>query len=66
MKTRLLSARLLSALVGLAISFALPTIAQEKEEVNPKILAGIQAKTTSPRAASSSFGSRAFGRTGVR
>ena len=43
MKTRLLSARLLSALIGLAISFALPTIAQEKEEVNPKILAGIQA-----------------------
>jgi hypothetical protein len=35
--------RLLLALAGLTISFALPTIAQEKEEVNPKILAGIQA-----------------------
>jgi hypothetical protein len=35
--------RLRLALVGLAISFALPTFAQEKEEVNPKILAGIQA-----------------------
>ena len=27
--------RLLVALVGLAISFALPAFAQEKEEVNP-------------------------------
>jgi hypothetical protein len=31
------------ALVGLAISFALPVFAQEKEEVDPKILAAIQA-----------------------
>ena len=35
--------RLLLALAGLTISFALPTIALEKEEVNPKILAAIQA-----------------------
>jgi hypothetical protein len=35
--------RYLLALVGLAISFALPTFGQEKEEVNPKILAAIQA-----------------------
>ena len=35
--------RLLLALAGLTIGFALPTIAQEKEEVNPKILAAIQA-----------------------
>jgi hypothetical protein len=31
------------ALVGLAISFALPVFAQEKEEVDPKVLAAIQA-----------------------
>jgi hypothetical protein len=35
--------RILLALVGLAIGFALPTFAQEKKEVNPKILAAIQA-----------------------
>ena len=29
--------RLLGALVGLAISFALPTFAQQKETVNPQI-----------------------------
>jgi hypothetical protein len=35
--------RLLLALVGLTIGFVVPAFAQEKEEVNPKILAGIQA-----------------------
>jgi hypothetical protein len=35
--------RLLLALVVLAIGFAVPVFAEEKEEVNPKILAAIQA-----------------------
>jgi len=35
--------RLLLALVGLTIGFVAPVFAQEKEEVNPKILAAIQA-----------------------
>ena len=35
--------RLLLALVGLTIGFVVPVFAQEKEEVNPKILAAIQA-----------------------
>jgi hypothetical protein len=35
--------RLLLALVGLTIGFVVPAFAQEKEEVDPKILAGIQA-----------------------
>jgi hypothetical protein len=35
--------RLLLALVGLAIGFVVPAFAQKKEEVDPKILAGIQA-----------------------
>ena len=35
--------RLLGALVGLAISFALPTFAQQKETVDPKILEQLDA-----------------------
>jgi hypothetical protein len=35
--------RLLLALVGLTIGFVVPVFAQEKEEVNSKILAAIQA-----------------------
>jgi ketosteroid isomerase-like protein len=35
--------RLLLALVGLTIGFVVPVFAQEKEEVNPRILAAIQA-----------------------
>ena len=35
--------RLLGALVGLAISFTLPTFAQEKETVDPKILEQLDA-----------------------
>jgi hypothetical protein len=34
--------RLLLTITGLAISFALPTFAQQKKEVKPKILAAIQ------------------------
>ena len=37
MKTRLLGALVGSALVGFAISFALPTFAQQKETVDPKL-----------------------------
>ena len=35
--------RLLGALVGLAISFALPTFAQEKETVDPQIIEQVNA-----------------------
>ena len=36
--------RLLRALVGLAISFALPTFAQQKETVDPKIIEQLEAQ----------------------
>ena len=37
--------RLLGALVGLAISLALPTFGQQKEKVDPKILEQLDAKS---------------------
>jgi len=39
-----MKARLLGALVGLAISFALPTFAQEKETVDPQTIQQLEAK----------------------